>query len=83
MAQFVSNQEGNVEIYSKSIARPDSTDVVVKKELDQSPNSVATNGTLAFEEARPGMGTDIWVLPPGGSPEPWLAAKADELLPRL
>jgi serine/threonine protein kinase/Tol biopolymer transport system component len=80
---FGSNHEGNWEIYSKSIARPDTTDIVLKKELDQFPVSVAPDGMLAYVESHPQRGEDIWVLPPGGSPEPWLATKADELLPRF
>jgi Tol biopolymer transport system component len=80
---FSSNHEGNWEIYSKDLTRPDSTTVVLRKVLDQHPTSVSPDGTLAYVEVRPGAGGDIWMLPPGGTPAPWLATSADEVQARF
>src|SRR2546422_11693382 len=53
------------------------------EERARSVAKLGGNGrNVSFRRSTPWDGTDIWVLPPGGSPEPWLATKA-ELLPRL
>ncbi len=80
---FASNVEGNWEIYAVDAARPDVIDTVLKKDSDQFPTSVASDGTLFFDELRPGLGTDIWLLPPGGAPVAWLATPAEESLATL
>lgn len=80
---FASNVEGNWEIYAVDAARPDVIDTVLKKDSDQFPTSVAADGTLFFDELRPGLGTDIWLLLPGGAPVAWLATPAEESLATL
>jgi len=75
---FTSNVEGNWDIYSVNAARPDVIETVLKKAFDQFPTAVAPDGTLVFDELRPGEGTDIWLLPPGGEPMPWLGTRAEE-----
>jgi len=42
------------------------------------PTAVAADAALFFDELRPGVGTDIWVLPSGGAPVAWLATPAEE-----
>jgi serine/threonine-protein kinase len=75
---FASNVEGNWEIYSVQVARPEMVETVLAKEFDQFPTAVAADGTLFFDELRPGMGTDVWVMPSGGAPVAWLATPAEE-----
>ena len=75
---FASNVEGNWEIYSVEAARPDVVETVLAKEFDQFPTAIAADGALFFDELRPGVGTDIWVMPLGGAPVAWLATPAEE-----
>ena len=80
---FASNHEGNWELYSKTASAARPADVVLKKEFDQFPLSMAPDGTLVFEEKQPGSGTDLWILPSRGEPAPWLATVAEESYARV
>ena len=80
---FASNHEGNWELYSKAASAAGSAEVILKKEFDQFPLSIALDGTLVFTEVRLGSGNDLWTLPPRGEPVPWLATSAEELGARV
>ena len=75
---FASNVEGNWEIYSANPAQPGKIEAVLRKESDQFPTAVATDGTLLFDETRPGTGRDMWLLSPDGTATAWLATPANE-----
>ena len=76
---YASNQSGNWDIYARTPGTAKS-EVLVQKEFDQTPLAMAPDGTLAFREENPRAGTDIWLLPPGGTPTPWLTTPATEML---
>jgi Tol biopolymer transport system component len=74
---YASNQSGNWEIYARSPGAAKSV-VILQKEFDQFPQAIAQDGTLTFVESNPKTGEDIWLLPPGGTPTPWLVTPAKE-----
>jgi Tol biopolymer transport system component len=45
------------------------------------PMSWAPDGTLAFDERKPSAERDIWILPKGGDPTPFLMTSFDESAP--
>jgi Tol biopolymer transport system component len=75
---FGSNHEGNWEIYAKSASGAGAIEPILRRPLDQDPQSLAPDGTLLFLEEGPATGSDLWMLPKGGKPEPWLATSAQE-----
>jgi eukaryotic-like serine/threonine-protein kinase len=75
---FGSNHEGNWEIYSKSASGAGSLEPVLRRPYDQTPLSYAPDGTLMFAENNPDTGSDLWLLPRGGQPEPWLVTSSVE-----
>jgi serine/threonine protein kinase len=80
---FGSNHEGNWEIYSRAATGAGPLDPVLRRPLDQQPSSLAPDGTLLFVESRPDTGQDLWMLPKGGTPEPWLVTPAEENVARF
>ena len=75
---FASNHEGNWDIYSRDASGVGPIAGVLERPLDQNPLSVAPDGTLLFRESHPETGADLWLLPPGGEPEPWLVTDKQE-----
>ncbi|MBI3050002.1 MAG: PD40 domain-containing protein [Acidobacteria bacterium] len=80
---FASNHEGNWDLYSKPASAAGSAEVVLTKESDQWPVSMALDGTMILGDARRRSGNDLWVLPPRGEPAPWLTTNAEELHGRM
>jgi len=80
---FGSNHEGNWEIYSRAATGAGPLEAVLRRPLDQLPSSLAPDGTLLFGESRPDTGHDLWMLPKGGTPEPWLVTAAEEDVARF
>jgi serine/threonine-protein kinase len=74
---YGSNQSGNWDIYARAVGAATS-EVILQKEFNQFPSAIAPDGTLAFRDTNPKTGEDIWLLPPGGSPTPWLVTPAQE-----
>ena len=75
---FSSNHEGNWEIYSRAASAAGALEPVLRRPLDQGPQSIAPDGTLLFAQASRDTGADLWMLPKGGQPEPWLVTSAEE-----
>jgi dipeptidyl aminopeptidase/acylaminoacyl peptidase len=75
---YASNQPGNWDIYARVVGAATS-ERLLQKEFDQTPEAMASDGTLAFRETHTTTGEDIWLLPPGGVPAPWLATPATEV----
>ena len=75
---FSSNHEGTWNIYSKAASGAGSAERVLAGRFDQWPTAVARNGWIVYEENHESTGADIWLLPPGGEPEPWLVTPAEE-----
>lgn len=58
--------------------------MVARTRQPQIPGSWSPDGSiLAFTEDDPGAGGDIWLLPAGGTPRPFLASEHDEQSPRF
>jgi Tol biopolymer transport system component len=74
---YASNQSGNWDIYARAAGNAKS-EVILQKEFDQFPQAIAPDGTLAFLETNPKTGWDIWLLPHGGTPTPWLVTPTTE-----
>ena len=74
---YSSNESGNWEIYSR-IPGSSTSEVILQKEDDQNVESVANDGTIAFRNAHPKTGDDIWLLSPDGTDTPWQATEASE-----
>ena len=75
---YSSNQSGTWDIYTR-VPGAATSEVVLRKELDQTVEAVADDGTLAFSESHPATGYDIWLLPTGGTPRAWQATTASEV----
>ncbi len=75
---FASNHEGNWDLYATSASGVGGIEPVVRRPFDQKAESYAPDGTLMFEEDRSDTGRDLWILPPGGDPQPWLVTPAEE-----
>jgi eukaryotic-like serine/threonine-protein kinase len=80
---FASNHEGNWEIYATDATGAGNIEPVLRRPLDQFPVSHAPDGALLFVENHPASGADIWILPRGGKPEPWLVTSAEEGSPHF
>jgi Tol biopolymer transport system component len=80
---FSSNHEGNWDIYSRAATGTGPVESVLRRPLDQDASSLAPDGTLLFVESKPETGHDLWMLPKGGAPEPWLVTDADEAAARF
>jgi len=76
---FGSNKDGNWDIYRRAANGTGEIATVLSLPADQQPESYAPDGTLFFRVTDPNTGNDIWSLPPGGEPRPWLATAANEL----
>lgn len=77
-AVFASNHEGNWDIYSKAATGIGAIEPVLRRPLDQFPLSVAPDGALLFAETHGQTGADLWILPKGGEPMPWLVTSSEE-----
>ena len=75
---FSSNHEGNWEIYSKAASGSGVIEPVLRRPFDQGPTSLAPDGAMLFHESHPQTGRDLWIVPKGGKPEPWLVTTAEE-----
>jgi dipeptidyl aminopeptidase/acylaminoacyl peptidase len=80
---FASNHDGNWDLYAKSGSGVGSIEPILRRPFDQNPDSYASDGTLMFDEVRPDTGKDLWILPPGGDPQPWLVTQAEEGMARF
>ena len=73
---FSSNHEGNWDLYSKAATGAGQMVSVLKRPLDQLPESYALDGTLIYHQVDPQKGTELWLRPPLGEPRLWLSNNA-------
>jgi serine/threonine protein kinase/Tol biopolymer transport system component len=67
---FVSNGEGNWNIYSEPADGSQPQRQLTKAQFDQFPSGTMSDGTIFFSEANPTSGEDLWALTPGGKALP-------------
>jgi Tol biopolymer transport system component len=77
-ALFAANHGGDWDIYAKSASDDGEVEHFLQRIYDQYPESMASDGTLIYRESHPETGDDLWLLPPEGEPEPWMATAAGE-----
>ena len=75
---FASNHEGTWNVYSKSAFGTGAVDLILESRFDLYPMDVARDGTVVFMENHEDTGDDLWLLPPGGEPEPWRVTRSAE-----
>ena len=75
---FSSNHNGTWNLYSKVASGVGEVEVLLESRFDQFPSGVTADGRLVYQEIHESTGVDIWILPIGGEPEPWLVTPAEE-----
>jgi len=75
---FASNHEGSWNLYSKAASGAGEVEAVFQGRLDLYPTAAMADGTIFYEENNDTTGADLWYLPLGGTPEPWLTTSAEE-----
>jgi len=80
---FASNHGGTWDLYAKTASGAGDVEVVFRGPFDQYPTSVMRDGTVVYEESHDTTAKDIWLVPPGGDPRPWLVTQANEGLARV
>ena len=75
---FASNHNGTWNLYSKAASGSGEVEVLLESRFDQMPTGVIADGRLVYQEIHESSGADIWLLPVGGDPEPWLVTPAEE-----
>ena len=79
---FTSNRLGSMDLYWVEPGETGEPELLLEREHWQVPRSWSPDGqVLAFEEEHPETGVDIWMLPLGGEPEPFLNGRFDESTP--
>ena len=75
---FASNRTGKWNIYQKPVDGRGEAERLIESENNQYPSSWSPDGkVLAFTESSEN-GSDIWVLPLGGEPQPFLKTEFNE-----
>ena len=81
---FSSNEAGSWDVYEIDVATRGEPRPLVVREFDQRPESWSGDGRLlAFIEAHPVTGYDIWVVAAGEDPLPVLQSESNEFSPML
>ena len=75
---FSSNHNGTWNLYSKAGSGAGEVEVLLESRFDQFPSGVTADGRLVYQEIHESTGADIWILPIGVEPEPWLVTPAEE-----
>jgi len=76
------NYGGTWDLYSKAASGTGEVELVFRGPFDQYGTSVMRDGTIVYEESHDKTAKDIWLLPRGGDPQPWLVTPANESLGR-
>ena len=63
---FASDMGGDFDIYSQPADGSRPAELLLKRHHSQYPVSVGPDGTVAFAEAHPVTGEDLWLLSPDG-----------------
>jgi len=75
---FASNGGGNWDIYSQPADGSRPAELLLRRQFDQFPASMAPDGSLVFAEAHPTTGEDLWILSPDGKASPWRVTQFNE-----
>ena len=74
---FASNHDGSWRLYSKAASGAGEVEPLLDGRFDLYPTAALADGTIFYEENND-ISSDLWYLPPGGAPEPWLTTAAEE-----
>jgi Tol biopolymer transport system component len=72
---FASDSGGDFDIYSQPADGSRSAELLLKRPYSQYPSSVGPDGTVAFAEAHPVTGEDLWLLSPDGKTTPYRVSR--------
>ena len=75
---FSSNRGGNWDLYARSADGTGEAELLWERDNSQWAVHAAPDGTLLVEESGPENGIDLWALPPGGEPAPFLVTPENE-----
>ncbi len=79
---FSANHGGTWDLYSKAASGAGDVEVLFRGPFDQYGTSAMLDGTIVYEESHDTTAKDIWLLPPGGDPQPWRVTPTNEGLGR-
>jgi len=79
---FAANHRGTWDVYATAASGASDAEILFGGPFDQYPTSVMSDGTVVYEESHDTTRKDIWLLPPGGKPQPWRVTPANEGLAR-
>jgi Tol biopolymer transport system component len=80
---FSAPHGGTWDVYSKAASGTGEVELVLGGPFDQHPTSVMRDGTVVVDENHDTTANDIWLLPLGGEPQPWLVTPAAEKMGRV
>jgi eukaryotic-like serine/threonine-protein kinase len=72
---FASDRGGDFDIYSQPADGSRPAELLLKRPYSQFPSSVGPDGTVAFAEAHPVTGEDLWLLSPDGKTTPYRVSR--------
>ena len=72
---FASDIGGDFDIYSQPADGSRPAKLLLKRPYSQYPSSVGPDGTVAFAEAHPVTGEDLWLLSPDGKTTPYRVSR--------
>ena len=78
---FASLSTGRWEVFSKAADGSGEAEMFLEIPFAQMPSSFSPDGTLAYYERHPETLRDLWILPPDGSPKPFLVTTDNEAQP--
>jgi len=73
---FASDIGGDFDIYSQPADGSRPAQLLLKRPYSQYPTSVGPDGTVAFAEAHPVTGEDLWLLSPDGKTTPFRVSRS-------
>jgi len=73
---FASDMGGDFDIYSQPADSSRPAELLLKRPYSQYPVSVGPDGTVAFAEAHPVTGEDLWLLSPDGKTTPYRVSRS-------
>ena len=72
---FASDRGGDFDIYSQPADGSRPAELLLKRPYSQYPSSVGPDVTVAFAEAHPITGEDLWLLSPNGKTTPYRVSR--------
>jgi eukaryotic-like serine/threonine-protein kinase len=75
---FASDRSGALNLYDVAADGTGETKRLTNSPNDQVASSTARDGTIVYMERRVETGWDLWLLPPNGTPRPFLVEPGDQ-----